>query len=521
MCLAACAGLSLAAALGVFFGGSREAWAQSSGPIARAQTGQVQGVGEQGVVAFKGIPYAAPPVGNLRWRKPASARAWRGVRRANAFGNACIQTPGLSEANGGYPGRIDEDCLYLNIWTPKVDRHARLPVMVWIHGGAYVFGSGSLDLYNGSPLARRGVVVVTINYRLGQLGFFTHPALEKEDANGPMNFGLLDQIAALQWVQRNIAAFGGNPSNVTIIGQSAGAKSVLALFASPLARGLFHKGIAQSSYVVPDSTRTKARQVGVKVADALGLRGARATAAQLRAIPAAKFAELKDAGLSNSPVPIRGDEVLPRSIENTFQAGGEAPVPLIVGNTSDDASVVAAFGLDMEAILKRLGPTARILRPLYPGVPDDAAFARQVTRDLVFTMPVRWIADRHSRRAPTWRFYFDYTAEKERPKFPFGVPHGGDVPYTLDTVDLFEGTKDIATAADRELAHRTSEYWLQFARTGKPSAKGGPVWPNDRRRQDRTLLLADPVKVESNFMRTRLNIFIGVTKIIDTILGKR
>ena len=238
--------------------------------VVKTQGGDVQGVAERDVVAFKGIPYAAPPVGNLRWREPQPATAWPGVRKGDAYGTACIQKPGLSQANGGDPGPLSEDCLYLNVWTPKADPAARLPVMVWIHGGAYIFGGGSLPLYDGAPRAKKGAVVVTLNYRLLQLGFFAHPALQKENPGGPANFGLLDQIAALRWVQRNIAEFGGNPGNVTILGQSAGGKSVLALFASPLARGLFQKGIAQSSYGVPDATTAKALQAGIKAADALG-----------------------------------------------------------------------------------------------------------------------------------------------------------------------------------------------------------------------------------------------------------
>lgn len=178
-------------------------------------------------------------------------------------------SPSTTEATRG---PSSEDCLYVNIWTPNLNRSAKQPVMVWIHGGAFIFGSGSLPLYSGAPLASKGAVVVTFNYRLGQLGFFSHPALQKENPGGPVNFGLLDQIAALKWVQQNIAQFGGDAGNVTIMGQSAGGKSVLALFASPIARGLFHKGIAQSSYVVPDATRAKAIEVGVKVADNLGLR---------------------------------------------------------------------------------------------------------------------------------------------------------------------------------------------------------------------------------------------------------
>ena len=255
-------------------------------PIIQTHLGPIQGALEGKILSFKGIPYASPPVGLFRWREPQLAQPWQSPRPTTQFGNACMQTPGLSEANGGNPGPISEDCLYLNVWTPRAESSAKLPVLVWIHGGAFVFGSGSLDIYNGAPLAAKGIVVVTINYRLGALGFFAHPALEKESSTAaPINnFALLDQIAALQWVQRNIAQFGGNASNVTIVGQSAGAKSVLALFASPLARGLFHKGVALSSYGLPDATRTRAATVAGNIADALGLPGV--SSATLAMIPA-------------------------------------------------------------------------------------------------------------------------------------------------------------------------------------------------------------------------------------------
>ena len=499
----------------------RDVHAQSS-PIVRTQAGELQGLAELDVFAFKGIPYAAPPVGDLRWREPRPAAPWPGVRKAGAYGNACIQVPGLSEANGGSPGaRLDEDCLYLNVWTPGVEGSAKLPVMVWIHGGAFVFGSGGLSLYSGAPLAKKGAVVVTINYRLAQLGFFAHPALEKESPGGPANFGLLDQIEALKWVQQNIAQFGGDPKNVTIMGQSAGGKSVLALLASPLARGLFHKGVAQSSYIVPDATRTKAIAVGVKVADALGLPGATATAAQLRAIPAGNFGQLKEKGLSNAPVPIAGDKVLPQSIQATFAAGKEAPLPLIVGNTGDDVSVVAAFGIDPSAVLKRLGAAGFFVRLLYPGVNDNNELARQATRDLVFTMPARWVADRHAKRAPTWRYYFDYVAVKERARFPNGVGHGAEIAYFLNTVDIFEGTKDVVTPEDRALARRASDYLFEFAHSGEPASRQGPAWPSHSAGQDKTLVFGDPVAVQPNFMKARLNVFLGVSRIVDRILGRR
>ena len=295
---------------------------------------------------------------------------------------------------------------------------------------------------------------------------------------------------------------------------------MLALFASPLARGLFHKGIAQSSYVVPEATRTKAMEAGAKAAEALGLSGASATAAELRAIPAEMFPALKGKELSISPVPIAGDPVLPLSIQATFAAGKQAPVPLILGSNSDDISVATAFGIEPVAVLKRLGAAGFLVRALYPGVKDETQLARQAVRDVVFTMPVRWLADRHARRAPTWRYYFDYVTVANRPKFPNGVQHGAEIPYVLGTLGLVATTKDTANQQDHAVARQMSTYWFDFARTGKPAAGGSPAWPSHRGRQDRTLVVGDTIRTRSNFMRPRLNIFLGVSRIVDRVLGR-
>ena len=495
--------------------------ASNTVPIVKTKAGDVQGVVENNVFAFKGIPYAAPPVSDLRWREPQPVASWQGVRKADGYGHACIQMPGLSAANGGDPGPLSEDCLYLNVWTPQPDPSARLPVMVWIHGGAYIFGAGGMTAYDGGPLSERGAVVVNLNYRLGQLGFFAHPALEKETPGGPINFGLIDQIAALKWVQLNIAQFGGDPANVTIFGQSAGAKSVLALFASPLARGLFQKGIAMSSYAIPDTTRAKALEAGIKVADAVGLHGANATAAELRAVRPEQFGPLKGQGLSNAPVPISGDKVLPQPIQEIFAAGKEAPLPLILGNTSDDASVVLAFGIDPAKVIANMRGAGFFVKMLYPGLKDENRLGPQVTRDLVFTMPVRWIADRHSKLAPTWRYYFDYTTMKELTKFPNGVPHGAEVTYFLNTGDIYEGTKDFLTDADREFSRRLGDYCLEFARKSRPSTAGSPVWANHTDQQDRTMLFGRIIAIQTNFMKPRLNTFITTVGIIGSILNRQ
>jgi para-nitrobenzyl esterase len=295
--------------------------ARAQSPVAQVEQGALAGVTVDGISSFKGIPFAAPPVGELRWQAPQPADVWAGTRNANAYGNACIQ-PVVQSLEGSEPvGAQSEDCLYLNVWTAGADPNAKRPVMVWIHGGAYNVGAGGLKMYDGTALAKRGAVLVNFNYRVGSLGFFAHPALEQASPNGPINFGLLDQIAALQWVKKNIATFGGDPNNVTIFGESAGGQSVLALYASPLAKGLFQRGIAQSSYGIPEAPRTKALEVGANVANAIGLNGANATLSELRAVPAEKFAQSRGGNLSLAPVPAYGDSVLPRTTLDTFSNG--------------------------------------------------------------------------------------------------------------------------------------------------------------------------------------------------------
>ena len=481
-------------------------------------TGVLAGVLKDDIHSFKGIPYAAPPVGNLRWREPQPAASWTGSRRADAFGNACIQKPGLSDANGGNPGAISEDCLYLNVWTGDLNPTSRRPVVVWIHGGAYVFGSGSVPIYHGTPLAKQGAVFVSINYRMGPLGFFAHPALEKEQPAGAVNFGLLDQAAALKWVRANISKFGGDPDNVTIMGQSAGARSVLAHFASPLSRGLFHKGIALSSYVVPDASREKAALVSSNVATALGLAGRDATMADLRSVPADRFGQIWPKGASLGPVPIAGDTVLPRSIEDVFAAGGEAPVPLIIGNTSNDQSVVEAFGFDGEALVDRLGVAGLALRVLYPGVTDKKELARQSLNDAVFTFVTRWVADNHAKRARTWRYYFDFTARNFRPR-P-GAPHGAEISYFLDTLDMEPALAAKLTPLDRAYARTVSGYVLNFARSSAPVSTGAPQWLDDRFLFDRTMIFGnDRVEQRRRFMKVRLDVMLTLGLIAEKMFG--
>ncbi len=474
-------------------------WAQA--PTAETTSGPVQGQVVNDTAVFRGVPFAAPPVGDRRWREPQPVQPWSAVRQAVSAAPSCPQKRGLSLEGGGDPGELDEDCLYLNIFTPRADPSASLPVMVWIHGGALIFGGGGLAIYDGSALARRGVVVVTINYRLGPLGFFAHPALAKESPGGAVNFGLLDQIAALRWVQSNIGAFGGDPAKVTIFGQSAGAQSVLALMASPLASGLFRGAIAESPYGVPSHTRAKASATGAAIASAVGLPGGDAGMAALRSIPAERLASLDGKGLSLAPGFIVGDPAVPMPLLDAFQQGREAAVPLIVGSNSDDASVAVAFGIDPAQLVQKMGRAHVLVRSFYPGVTDNSQLGQNVARDVVFTAFARRIAYLHSARAPTWRYYFAHSGTT-----PSGAGHGAEVPFVLGTVEQCQCLGRSPTPLDLAVARRVGDRWAAFASTGKPT--GIPAWEPDNRSRGWALEIGAEETGRPGFMMARLNAFI-------------
>jgi para-nitrobenzyl esterase len=479
-------------------------------PKVVTEEGPVLGVMDGDIYVFKGIPYAKPPVGDLRWRPPKEVQHWTEPLQAQERGDSCFQNAILCAAiGGGDPTPMSEDCLYLNVWTPRLQATEPLPVMVWIHGGGYVIGAGDLPPYMGTPLAKRSAVVVNINYRLGHLGFFAHPALEeeakKEGKEIVYNFALLDQIAALEWVQRNIAHFGGDPGNVTIFGQSAGGRSVLSLFASPLVTEretkLFHKGVAQSVYGLPDVTGPKALRRGEHFATYFKIHESRPAdiLAKLRQLDASEFWAIrpnpKFEGEAEAafgwPVPISGDSVLPKPMLDVFEDGEQAKLPLIIGNNSDDSSVLADFGLQPSYIIGILKDTPNPKAPpptlygavklLYPLGIDDDELGRQIGRDLLFTTMSFVIVKSHERAgAASWRYYFDYVAEKQRPEFPKGARHGDEVSYVLDTLRVAPPLNGYSEQ-DEAFAQKVSHYWLEFARSASNesvSIAGDPKpWP--------------------------------------------
>lgn len=482
--------------------------------------GELRGTMDDDLFVFKGIPYAAPPVGALRWRPPQPLQPWQGVHDATAWGDASWQNRDYCvAAGGGDPGRFSEDCLYLNIWTPDIEPSRPLPVMVWLHGGGFAIGAGSLDPYRGKALAAQGVVVVTLNYRLGHFGFFSHPALDAEYPDGGMvnNFALLDQIAALQWVQRNIPAFGGDRHNITLFGESSGARSVLSLCCSPLAEGLFHKGIVQSAYSLPDIPRAEAQQAGKKVAAHFGLTE-NASASELRELPAEAFWPLQRP-LALGPVPISGDTVLPRPMLATFLAGKQHRVPLMIGSNSDEASVLEYFGVDATQVLQQLRRKNRfsyqVIKWLYD-LHDDALLGRAVARDMAFSvMPLLIVKAQHNIGMPGWRYWFDYVSEQSRDLYPHGAWHGNEIPYVFNTLQSLPPPEGRTyTAADHAFAAKVSAFWVTFARDANAFShqlQGDVAWPAWRASEDVTLVFGqdkeNPLRLQPRFMRGRLRLF--------------
>ena len=448
-------------------------------PAPRATVAQGALVGREadGVRSFKGVPYARPPVGDLRWRAPQPAAGWSGERDAGQVGAICIQPPANGD-NGVGPLPMSEDCLTLNVWAPA-ERVGPLPVMVWIHGGGLNNGSGTAALYDGANLAKRGAVVVTINYRLGRLGFFDHPALaaERETGEPAGNYGLMDVIAALHWVRDNAAAFGGDAGKVTVFGESAGGALVTRLMISQPARGLFHRAVVQSGLGRDEGTPlNRPRRDGGSSLQArgeafAGAHGA-ATAAQLRAIPA-------EALLRPAPNFYGGDLLVEdgryvgEAVEAAFAAGREAPVPLIIGTNSAEfwwmkPSDLSPYGALDDAMTDE--ERAAFLAA-YGG---QDGYDAHVLSDLVFNEPARHLARLHARNGhPTYLYRFDVVSAA-MPEPRAGATHASERQYVFDNLTASPWpTADM----DQRQADQMAGYWTTFAAKGDPNGGGRQAWP--------------------------------------------
>jgi para-nitrobenzyl esterase len=453
-------------------------------------TGELQGEVRGDVISFKGIPFALPPVGELRWQPPQAAASWQGVRDAATYGADCMQLPFPSDAAplGMKPA---EDCLYLNLWRPAHTAAQQLPVLVWIYGGGFVNGGSSPAVYDGGPFARDGVIFVSFNYRLGRFGFFAHPALSAEQAGGPLaNYAIMDQIAALKWVRRNIAAFGGDPDNVTICGESAGGMSIHVLMTSPAARGLFAKAIVQSGGGRANLMRGRplsggagsAEAIGVAFAKQAGIAGTDARALQkLRALaPEAVVSNLNMVSMGAAAStyvggPVLDGQILPAEPAKLYAAGQAAPVPFMVGANSLDSGFM--HGKSVAQLLSQFGSHAERARAVYAVKSSDDVrkVAFRMGGDQMMGEPARHVARTLSAHGqPVYEYRFSYVAESLRQQFP-GAMHATDIPFAFDTVAARYG-KDL-TAQDAAAAHTMHAYWVAFAATGKPEVAGQPAWP--------------------------------------------
>jgi para-nitrobenzyl esterase len=465
----------------------------------KTDSGTIDGTTSQDgrVRIYRGIPFAAPPVGELRWQAPRPAAPWQGGRKATAFGNRCMQAPVFSDMI--FRDEVSEDCLYLNVWTPATQASERLPVMVWIYGGGFQAGSASEPRQDGEKLAGKGVVVVSFNYRLGVFGFFAHPELTRESGhNASGNYGLLDQVAALQWVKRNIAGFGGDPGNVTIFGESAGSFAVSALMASPLAQGLFHRAIGESgafftarSGTLAPSTLAGSEASGLKFAESMGA----STLAALREKPAADVLQGASKGPGRWFAPTIDGYVLPRDVHTIYAEGKQSHVPLLAGWNADEVrsgivlakekTTAAGFA---ERTRKQFGADAEAILKAYPAASDEEALesAASLGTDMFIAYATwKWIEmQRQTGGSPVYRYRFDRKIPIDPDTKVNGVPatagdigarHAGEIEYVFGALDSVP--KVTWDEADRKLSDLMMSYWSNFARSADPNGPGLPKWP--------------------------------------------
>jgi para-nitrobenzyl esterase len=460
----------------------------------QVEGGTLSGMATGTAHVFKNVPYAAPPVGKLRWAAPGPVVPWTGERDATVNGPSCMQkmnadgTPNDGSANGP----VSEDCLQLNVFAPKAAKKA--PVMVWIHGGGHRTGAGWI--YDGQNFARDGVVLVSINYRLGALGYFAHPALTREAGAEPTgNYGLMDQIAALEWVQRNIAAFGGDPKNVTIFGTSAGGGSVLALLTTQKARPLFKRAIVQSGggWVPPVPLAAKEAE-GALAAEALRLAGAEASAADLRKLPAATLIARVEGDFG----PFVDGKLLTETPSQAFAAGRAYDVPLIVGVNSGEDSLMGPWKPEMAKTI----PTAA--RSVYAeeAAAGDEVLARALFGDRLMVAPARWIAAKASSGKPAWLYHFSYVGSRFRPAGIKRAFHAAEVQYAFE----YWGRRtplSMVAEDDKAMAGLMHGCWIAFAKTGAP--KCAVAWPAYSPKTDQVLEFGAESGVRTGLRKARLD----------------
>jgi para-nitrobenzyl esterase len=464
---------------------------ESQSPVVTTEYGAVQGLHLPGNVAsYRGIPYAAPPTGLLRWKPPTPATHWEGVRQATEFGPACLQLKSrLDNIYADAPFNTSEDCLFLNVWKPDGARHA--PVMVWIHGGAFSGGTPSSSLYDGAQLARRGVIVVSINYRLGIMGFLAHPELSQESSRHVSgNYGLLDQLEGLRWVKANIAAFGGDPANVTIFGESAGATSVMDLLVSPPARGLFSKAIIESGYMVSNAELRSSRY-GLPSAEDIGVATAKGLGANtIKDLRDRDGQELVAAAAKTGfvPLPTIDGWLLPHQLVDAYDRGEQARVPILVGSNAGETRSLRGLlppiptsAADYEHKVRELfGDLSDNYLKLYPSS-DLEESVLEATRDGLYSWTSQRLALKQAAVGQdAYLYYFAHSYPSEVP-LKVQAFHASELPFVFGDVGPNANLppnwpKPPVTPEETALSDEMMSYWTGFARTGKPTSAHAPVW---------------------------------------------
>ena len=458
------------------------------------------------VRVFKGIPFAAPPVGPLRWRAPQPAAKWDGVKAAAAFGPRCMQGGGGGRAGAPPPPPTGEDCLYINVWTTAVSSTAKLPVMVWSYGGAFTGGAGSVAGYDGEALAKKGVVFVTYNYRLGPFGFFAHPELTKESGhNASGNYGVMDLHAALKWVQANIAAFGGDPGRVTLVGESAGASLESVLVGSKEGKGLFHRVIAESASwsgvrMEKMQTLAEAEAAGKANAEKIGAN----SLAELRGKPADEIMKMAPGR------PIVDGWYVTEDLSKTYAARHQADVDILVGSNENEAGF-PFFGVPkgtaaefVAQVKERFGERADAFLKIYPAGTDAESNASQLAS---FTDEVAWnmrswaMSQSKMRKGKARLYYFTKVPPSNGNQPSRGAIHTAEIPYALGNVAR------TWTAADRDLSEKMSSFWVNFAASGNPNGRGLPVWPEFQGDRGRTMILGDRVESAEPLKADKIALF--------------
>jgi para-nitrobenzyl esterase len=441
---------------------------------AKVTGGIVEGVVKDGIASFKGIPFAAPPVGDLRWRSPQPVKPWQGALKADRYAPSPMQDPGLISQMGG-SSKISEDCLYLNVWTGAKKANEKRPVMVWIYGGAFVGGTTSFPTTDGTKFAQNGVVLVSVAYRVGPMGFLAHPELSKESGDGSGAYGIQDQIAGLKWVKENIAQFGGDPSNVTIFGESAGGMSVGMLVASPMAKGLFQRAISESGGAVAPTRGSleMAEEQGREFLSKLGANDIEAA----RALSAETIQQgLK--GAMRSFWPVADGTTILENPYGLFEAGKFNDTPVLIGTNSNEGRLFSTQKTTSAAfeqmIRKNYAAGAEALLKAYPHATDAEATqsARDILRETIFAWPSWAWAKLQSGEGKNkvFVYYFDHRT----PASPDGADHASEISYVFGNLGGFGGSTG---SEDKTLSGLMHEYWVNFAKNGDPNGPGLPPWP--------------------------------------------